>query len=67
MHHPLESELMKLDTIIQPNTAPMNKAVAILRMVTPKKESLKDHALVFFWTLYNRNVQKMLLKIVPAS
>lgn len=67
MHHPLESELMKPDTIIWLNTAPMNKTIAFLRMVTPRKQSLKVHAPVFFWTLYNRNVQKMLLKIVPAS
>lgn len=67
MHHPLESELMKLDTIIRSNTVPMNKTVTFLRMVTPRKQSLKVHAPVFFWTLYNRNHQKTLLTIVPAS
>lgn len=67
MHHPLESELMKLDTIIQSNIAPMNKAVAFLIMVTPRKQSLGVDVPVFFWSLYRRNVQKMPLNIIPTS
>lgn len=67
IHCPLESELTKSHTIIWSNIAPINKTVAFLRMVAPRKQNLSVHALVFSWTLYERNVQKRLLKIALAS
>lgn len=48
MYHSLESELMKLDTIIWSNIAPMNKAVAFLIVVTPRKQRLTVHAPLSF-------------------
>lgn len=67
MYHSLESELMKLDTIIWSNIALMNKAVAFLIAVTPRKQRLRVHAPVFFWTLHCRNVRKIPLNIIPTS